>query len=204
MIRGLDQLGRMHSRHPELSLNSTLEAQFLPAASAWRLDLQRAANFTAVRNPDGSVFFLHPAVGSSYDDKTPLLEGGGRDTCIARGTCFESMSAPLPDGGSNQHTNYANFRIFSETLLSGVLDNVFEEGIQNFRENNRGTLLGMTRFRDVVDDMPILGYGKAAVAHDRVDSFHTFLTGHTLNYNSRGTGWGTEQRQQLDWVREKK
>ena len=27
------------------------------------------------------------------------------------------------------------------------------------RENHRGTLLGMTRFRDGLDDMPILGYG---------------------------------------------
>ena len=30
-------------------------------------------------------------------------------------------------------------------------------------------------------------------------SFHAALAGHSLNYNSRGTGWGTEQRTQLDW-----
>ena len=46
-----------------------------------------------------------------------------------------------------------------ETLLAGVLDPEYELGIMNFRESHRGTLLGMTRFRDVLDDMPILGYG---------------------------------------------
>ena len=57
----------------------------------------------------------------------------------------------------------------------------------------------MTRFRDVLDDMPILGYGRGALAHDRLDSFHNSLAGHSLNYISRGTFWGTEQRAQLDY-----
>ena len=35
------------------------------------------------------------------------------------------------------------------------------------KESHRGTLLGMTRFRDVMDDMPILGYGRGDVHHDR-------------------------------------
>ena len=47
-------------------------------------------------------------------------------------------------------------------------------------------------------DMPILGYGKSSLAHDRLYSFHNTLSGHSLNYISRGTYWGTEQRQALD------
>jgi hypothetical protein len=103
----------------------------------------------------------------------------------------------------------------------------------------------MTRFRDGLDDMPILGYGaknarrsslfapfiyknenynasfyqdrlgtnigktqkrvaffagRASLAHDRLYSFHNTLAGHSLNYISRGTYWGTEQRQQLDYA----
>ena len=57
----------------------------------------------------------------------------------------------------------------------------------NFRESHRGTLLGMTRFRDVLDDMPILGYGASALRHDRLYSFHNTLAGHSLGYISRGT-----------------
>merc|ERR1712078_870061 len=60
---------------------------------------------------------------------------------------------------SDQTRNYANFRILSETLHADVLDAEYAEGIMNFRESHRGTMTGMTRFRSVIDDMPILGYG---------------------------------------------
>ena len=73
----------------------------------------------------------------------PLKEGGDEATCIDRKTCFASMTASLPNGGSLQTTNYANFRIFSETLLAGVLEEKHELAIMNFRESHRGTLLGM-------------------------------------------------------------
>ena len=69
----------------------------------------------------------------------------------------------------------------------------------SYRESHRGTLLGMTRFRDVLDDMPILGYGKASLRHDWLYSFHNTLAGHSLNYLSRGTYAGSEQRAQLDY-----
>eukprot|EP01052_Picozoa_sp_SAG31_P018204 SAG31_NODE_1280_length_9033_cov_11.049810_3_plen_537_part_00 len=215
-VRGLLSLGKLHAEFPMLTINKTLEAMLLPVAEAWREDIRFAANFTAVRSSkgDGSIFFLHPVVGSAYSEKNPPMsaptpksqlkpiEGGDEATCVARGTCFESMTAGVKgqaNGGSNQHTNYANFRIFSETLLASVLDPEYERGIMDFREVHRGTLLGMTRFRDGLDDMPILGYGKGSLAHDRLYSFHNTLSGHSMNYISRGTYWGTEQRLQLDY-----
>ena len=212
--RGLLSLGQLHAEYPALSINATLEATLLPEGNAWRADLRFAANFTAVRSGDGSVFFLHPVVGSAYTETNPPMsqptpqaklvpiEGGDEATCVARGTCFESMTAGVPgegQGSSNQHTNYANFRIFSETLLANMLDPEYELGIMRFRETHRGTLLGMTRFRDGLDDMPILGYGRGSLAHDRLYSFHNTLAGHSMNYISRGTYWGTEQRLQLDY-----
>jgi len=57
--------------------------------------------------------------------------------------------------------------------------------------------MGMTRFRDVLDDMPIVGYGWSALFHNRLQYFHTLLAGHAANYLSRGTYWGTEQRAQV-------
>ena len=204
-IRGLDSLGKLHAEFPSLSTNATLEAQLLPTATEWRGNVRFAANFTAVRKADGSgeLYFLSPVVGSLYgrteSASTPLLPGGSEADCYNRSTCFASMSAGLPGGGSNQHTNYANFRIFSESLLAGVLDREFELAIMTFREARRGTLSGMTRFRDLLDDMPILGYGKASLRHDRLYSFHNTLAGHSMNYISRGTYSGSEQRQQLDY-----
>lgn len=104
---------------------------------------------------------------------------------------------------SDQDENYANFRFFSETLLAGVLAPEFEVAIMNYRESHRGTMTGMTRFRDVLDDMPILGYGWGDLYHDRMESFHTLLAGHSANYLSRGTFWATEQRTQLDTINDK-
>lgn len=162
-VRGLLSLSELHREYAILTLNASLEAQLQPVAKAWRADIQNAANYTAVRKTDGSgLYFLHPVVGAAYEPHNEPLEGGDETTCVARGTCFASMTAGLPGGGSNQHTNYANFRIFSETLLAGVLDSDYELAIMDYREAHRGTLLGMTRFRDVLDDMPILVSGSLA------------------------------------------
>ena len=208
-VRSLLDLYGLHARYPALSINKTLEQQFLPAAEAWRQDIRKASNFTAVRRADGNgLFFLHPVVGSIYGVRSntskrsqpALKQGGNETTCVARGTCFASMSAPTADGGSNQQTNYANFRIFGETLLAGVLEPEYELAIMNYREAHRGTLMGMTRFRDGLDDMPILGYGRGSLHHDRLQALHTVLAGHSLNYLTRGTYWGTEQRQQSQSV----
>ena len=55
------------------------------------------------------------------------------------------------------------------------------------RENHTGTLSGMTRFRDHLDDMPAAGYAMSAIALDRVQSFLALMFGHIANYHSRGT-----------------
>merc|ERR1712048_712663 len=121
-----------------------------------------------------------------------VTEGGDEATCVARGTCF----AGLATGRHEQLPNYANFRFFSETLLAGVLSKEYEVGIMTWRESHNGTVAGMTRFREKLDDYPILGYGRGDLSHDRLKSFHLLLAGHSANYMSRGTFWGTEQRTQ--------
>merc|ERR1712048_243675 len=121
-----------------------------------------------------------------------VTEGGDEATCVARGTCF----AGLATGRHEQLPNYANFRFFSETLLAGVLSKEYEVGIMTWRESHNGTVTGMTRFREKLDDYPILGYGRGDLSHNRLKSFHLLLAGHSANYMSRGTFWGTEQRTQ--------
>merc|ERR1712137_72390 len=192
MVRGLLDL-HAFLQETSLSHDGTLEVQLLPVAQVWRNKLQSAAEFTAVRRTDGSVFFLHPCVGSDCDKQAPVPKPGGNESsCVEEGTCWESMT----QDGKNTLSNYANFRFFSETLLAGVLEQEYENAILEFRDTHRGTLTGMTRFRDALDDMPILGYGWGLLSHDRVGLFHTLLAGHSANYLSRGTHWGTEQRQQ--------
>lgn len=198
-VRGLQDLHQVLQEYPHLTHNRTLEALLEPTVNKWRSDIQFAANYTAVRRTDGNgLYFLHPCVGSTCSHKEPIniQPGGDEATCLQRGTCFASMTRDR----NNQLTNYANFRIFSESLLASVLDPEYERAIMDFRETHRGTLTGMTRFRDVLDDMPILGYGWSALFHDRLSYFHTLLAGHSANYLTRGTFWGTEQRAQVPVV----
>jgi hypothetical protein len=192
-VRGFLDLHLLVADYPDLTANKTLENLLQPTAQAWRADIQFAANYTAVRKADGSVYFLHTCVGSDCTSHLNQQEGGSESGCVERGTCWASMTAAYSDYASN----YANFRIFSETLHADVLDAEYAEGMMNYRESHRGTMTGMTRFRTVIDDMPILGYGWSALSHDRVESFHRTLAGHSANYLSRGTFWGTEQRTQL-------
>eukprot|EP01043_Picozoa_sp_COSAG02_P016384 COSAG02_NODE_718_length_18064_cov_5.507932_13_plen_475_part_00 len=200
-VRGLLSLHRLHVEFPALSRDSSLEDQLLPVATTWRANIHSAAIFTAVKREAGSEgwFFLSPVVGSAYGmaNNASLLPGGSETDCIERKTCFASMSSALPGGGSNQLTNYANFDMFGETLLSGVLAPQFEVAIMDFRDQHRGTLLGMTRFRDVLDDLYSLGYGHGSLRHDRLGTFHNTLAGHSLNFLSRGTYWSAEERAQL-------
>lgn len=62
-----------------------------------------------------------------------------------------------------------------------------------FRETHSGTLSGMTRFRDHLDDMPAAGYAYSAIATDRIQSFLSLLFGHIANYQARGTFNAPEQ-----------
>ena len=93
----------------------------------------------------------------------------------------------------NREASYANFRYYSETLSSGGLSPELAFGIQEFRESRSGTLSGMTRFKDHLDDMPATGYARAGLESDRVDAFLALLFGHIANYHSRGTFQATEQ-----------
>ena len=202
-VRGLLELYDLVRSFPALSSNQTWNEGLAATATEWRASINSAANFTAVRNSlDGSVYFLHPCVGGFCGKTTndaagnaklnaSLQRGGGSEDCIARGICFaHGMSGDYGD----KLASYANFRFFSETLLASVLEPEYERAIIDYREQHRGMVMGMTRFRQVVDDYPVVGYGFGALNHNRTEQFHAILAGHSANYLSRGTFWATEQR----------
>lgn len=68
-----------------------------------------------------------------------------------------------------------------------------ELALMAFREARGGTLSGMTRYSDHLDDMPAIGYAMADLAHDRIDKYLLLLHGHAANYQSRGAFFSTEQ-----------
>jgi hypothetical protein len=90
-------------------------------------------------------------------------------------------------------SEYANFRYWSELLGSDVLPPALSAGLQAFRELTTGTVSGITRWSDHLDDMPASYYLAAALWQDRLPRFLLLQYGHMANYMGRGTWTATEQ-----------
>ena len=56
------------------------------------------------------------------------------------------------------NTHNAHVRYFSEMLQAQFMGRDVDIALNVFREAHSGTLSGMTRFRDHLDDMPATGY----------------------------------------------
>ena len=132
-----------------------------------------AATSVSLVRKDGKAFFLAPY---AVVNATPY------STMIERG-------AP----GSSGASSYTNFRYWAEMLSSGFFSPEISHAISRFRETFLGTLSGMTRFLDHLDDMPAEGYAYSAMDLSRVDSFQALLFGHMANYHSRGVFNAPEQ-----------
>ncbi len=62
-----------------------------------------------------------------------------------------------------------------------------------FRESHQGTVSGITRWSDHLDNMPTSHYLSSALWYDRTDRFWLMQFGHMANYAGRGTWTATEQ-----------
>jgi hypothetical protein len=90
-------------------------------------------------------------------------------------------------------SEYSNFRYYAELLGADVLSPAIRDAVQDFRENTFGTVSGITRWADHLDDMPSSYYLAASLWSDRLPRFHLLLYGHMANYQGRGTFTATEQ-----------
>ena len=79
-------------------------------------------------------------------------------------------------------------------LSAGQLDPDTATALMDFREGHGGTLSGMTRYTDHLDDMPAIGYARSSLSADRIDRFLLLLYGHAANYQGRGSFFSTEQQ----------
>lgn len=104
-------------------------------------DIQHSLVNRTQGGPGGA---LQPGKGSTPFFLPPMV---GRNQ-----TPFDSMV----DGWV---ASYSNFRFYSEMLSSGFLDDTLGNMLADFRESHTGTLTGMTRFDDWLDDMPVWGRG---------------------------------------------
>ena len=166
--RGLVELGDLLVEQGNSS-ERAYGASLLVEAAGLHVDIMRAAAASAVNDSvTGEVLWLPPTVGPG---QTP----------------WTSMTA------NTYGASYSNFRYWAETLSARCLGPVYDDAIMKFRETKGGTLDGMTRFVDHLDDMPTVGYAWSDLMYDRVPTYLSLFGGHVGNYNSPGTFWSVEQ-----------
>ena len=155
-----------------------LAAELLHDAADFKAQLHAAVAGT-VTPMAGDQLFVPPILGTS----NPALR-----------VPFVNMTQATPVGiDGHSIPSYTNFRYYGETLLAAALPSHIEQAISSFRETHGGTLSGMTRYTDHLDDMPALGYGFSSLLHFNSAKFHGLLFGHLANYHSHGTFFTSEQ-----------
>lgn len=90
-------------------------------------------------------------------------------------------------------SEYSNFRFWSELLGADILPPECAVAVMNFREATTGTVSGITRWSDHLDNMPAVHYFSSALWYGRQSSFWMMQYGHMANYHGRGTWTATEQ-----------
>ena len=85
---------------------------------------------------------------------------------------------------------YSNFRYYSELLGADILAPPLAVALMDFRESHTGSVAGITRWSDHLDDMPALWYLASALWYDRMPSFWSLHYGHMANCASIEEGGG--------------
>jgi hypothetical protein len=147
----------------------------------------------------GVPFFLPPFAASGFKpyatmvEKTRDHEPGNGCPDFAATRCPSVENSTCDCTGFAGGPTYAGFRYYSEMLGSGTLPADVAGAVNEFREARMGTLSGMTRYEDHLDDMPASGYARSAIALGRTGSALALFFGHVANYQSRGVFNAPEQ-----------
>ncbi len=171
--RGMVELGTLLADYPAVVTPDAarLASDLLAEAPRLKADIDAAVSASCVTNASGHVTFVPAAVAPTGTKPTP----------------YASMT-------TDTLASYSNFRYYAEMLSSGALDAPTATALMDFREEHGGTLSGMTRYSDHLDDMPADGYAVGALEADRLQSFLLLLYGHAANYQGRGSFFSTEQQ----------
>jgi hypothetical protein len=132
---------------------------FLTEAAAFRADIEASLALSCTFDAHGVPTFVPPIARRGYAPFNSMIES----------TVAE----------------YSNFRYFSELLGADILDRDYSIALQEFRETHQGTVSGITRWSDHLDDMPSSYYLAASLRDDRIPRFLLLQYGHMANYMVR-------------------
>ena len=129
--RGMVEFGGWLAEEEATQRHLVFAKELLIEAGAFNADLRAAFDASVVKNGTSGELFVPPVAGP---EQPPF------------GSMIESTLA-----------SYSNFRYYSEMLSSGFMSAEEALALSAFRESHQGTLSGMTRFQDHLDDMPAEG-----------------------------------------------
>jgi hypothetical protein len=105
-----------------------LSSQLKSAQLTMSKYLDIALNYSAVfDNSTGKPYFVSPKLGEKMDPFRTMIQ--------------------------NTLAMYSNFRYWTETLLALTLPDDYAMALMNFRETHTGSVSGITRWSDHLDDM---------------------------------------------------
>ena len=113
----------------------------LKESASFKKDLDVALAASLVKDAHGLPFFVPPFAATNFTPYESMTQSGALHSKCTGCAAF--------GGGAS----YANFRYFSEMLSAQFMGDAVDHALNNFRESHGGTLSGMTRFRDHLDDM---------------------------------------------------
>jgi hypothetical protein len=200
--RGMVEVGRLLEDFPASFTNGTagasaasqLAAKLLQEAGRFKIDIDAAVTRSVVHrsaNNGGS------SEGSGEGAGEGGREGGDEAAIVFVPSAVApagTTPTPYPTMTTDTVASYSNFRYYSEMLSAQFMDNVTARALMDFRETHGGSLSGMTRYTDHLDDMPAIGYARSSLSADRLDKFLLLLYGHAANYQGRGSFFTTEQQ----------
>ncbi len=100
---------------------------------------------------------------------------------------------PIDDMVADAHSSYCNYRYLPEMLSSGELpEELMRKGIE-WRRTHRGELLRTTRFKEHLDDWPVLHYARALLELDMIDDYLLLMYAHLAHHQDAGTQVAYEQ-----------
>jgi len=129
--------------------------------------------------------------------RTTILTAANRSVVSSEPEAFlpptVGFDKPFASMTQDRFASYTNYRYWLEALSARCLTERHERLIVDYRTSHGGELLGMTRFRDHLDDWPYWHYAQALLAHDLVPRYLLGYYAHIAHHQTRGTFTAYEQ-----------
>jgi hypothetical protein len=97
-----------------------------------------------------------------------------------------TQTEPIERMTQDRHASYCNYRYFAEMVSAGVLPQRVVRRILDWRASHGGELLAMTRFKDHLDDWPVLNWARALLETGEVARYQLLLHAHLAHHQAAG------------------